>query len=711
MTTPNRLLIIDDNPTIHEDIKKILCPERVDPGTQELAEALFGAQPKAVEHTLFQIDSAFQGQEGLAKVEAAVREGSPYTMAFVDVRMPPGWDGIETVRRIWDKYPEMQVVICTAYSDRSWEDIVVQLGHTDSLVILKKPFDNVEVLQLAHALTKKWSAARETRARVDTLDDLVRDRTNALSQAHEQLQSEVRKRAGIETALRASEERFYKAFQAALTPAAVIHRESQRCVEVNDNFLALTGRTRQEMVGHTAEELQLPAEPEAYRRLFEMLKENQLVRDHRCLIRRRDGEVRETLISLEPVLMGGQDCLLLAARDVTELRTLESQLRKAQKMEAVGHLAANVAHDFNDLLTVIQCHTSLQLSRASFDIELADSLNEVKLAADRASALTKQLLAFSRRQVLKRRPLDLIQAVERVCLMMQETFGKSISLVQSFAPVVPPVFADETSVEQILINLIVNAHDATPPEGKISIHAAPMKVALESARFNPDARPGDFVCLQVADTGTGIAPEVLPRIFEPFFTTKPKGQGAGLGLATVYGIAKQHEGWVEVDSKPGAGATFRVFLPVAEKSPSSGHRSPAKTASQPPPSPATILVAEDEHSLRKLICNSLAKQGYRILQAADAVQARQVWQSASPPVDLLIIDINLPDGASGRALASQLLEESERLRVLYISGFPPQNLDHSEIFQEGVNYLVKPFPAPRLIKVVEQCLQTPTGRD
>jgi CheY-like chemotaxis protein len=238
-----------------------------------------------------------------------------------------------------------------------------------------------------------------------------------------------------------------------------------------------------------------------------------------------------------------------------------------------------------------------------------------------------------------------------------------------------------------------------------------MKVALESARFNPDARPGDFVCLQVADTGTGIAPEVLPRIFEPFFTTKPKGQGAGLGLATVYGIAKQHEGWVEVDSKPGAGATFRVFLPVAEKSPSSGHRSPAKTASQPPPSPATILVAEDEHSLRKLICNSLAKQGYRILQAADAVQARQVWQSASPPVDLLIIDINLPDGASGRALASELLEESDRLRVLYISGFPPQNLDHSEIFQEGVNYLVKPFPAPRLIKVVEQCLQTPPGRD
>jgi CheY-like chemotaxis protein len=183
--TGHRLLIIDDNPTIHEDIKKILCPPKEDADVSAMAAELFGSRSPAVEPTQFRIDSAYQGQEGLAKVEQAIAEGAPYAMAFVDVRMPPGWDGIETIRRIWDKYPGLQVVICTAYSDHSWEDITRSLGYSDSFVILKKPFDNVEVLQLAHALTKKWTLACETRIRMDNLDEMVRVRAEALSKANE----------------------------------------------------------------------------------------------------------------------------------------------------------------------------------------------------------------------------------------------------------------------------------------------------------------------------------------------------------------------------------------------------------------------------------------------------------------------------------------------------------------------------------------------
>jgi CheY-like chemotaxis protein len=208
-----RLLIIDDNPTIHEDIKKILIPPEGHAEVAKMATLLFGPDSSAdqVEHDKFQIDSAFQGQEGLALVEKAIAEGDPYSLAFVDVRMPPGWDGIETVRRIWEKYPDLQVIICTAYSDHSWDHIVGQLGHSDNLVILKKPFDNVEVLQLAHSLTKKWALTRAARAREDDLNEMVRAHTEALRKANEQLQAEVRQRRKVEAQLRAAEERSHKA--------------------------------------------------------------------------------------------------------------------------------------------------------------------------------------------------------------------------------------------------------------------------------------------------------------------------------------------------------------------------------------------------------------------------------------------------------------------------------------------------------------------
>ncbi|MDE3068777.1 MAG: response regulator [Verrucomicrobiota bacterium] len=681
----NKILIIDDNPTIHQDIRKILCPPESDPQFSELEAELFDAPPETKTKAEFQVDSAFQGQEGFAKVRQALAEGAPYALAFVDVRMPPGWDGIETIRHIWDQYPELQVVICTAYSDRSWTDITRVLGCSDNLAILKKPFDNIELLQLAHALTRKWELNRQVQERLAGLDEMVRART---------------------AELRASEERFQKAFQAASVPMAILQSRTQTCVEVNDSFLALTARQRHEIVGPAPARLEQLIPPGDYERLHERLRSGGPIRDYSCQVRRNCKEVRDTLISMESVTMGTEECLLLAVHDVTEQHQIEFQFRQAQKMEAVGQLAAGVAHDFNNLLTVIQGHASMQLSRHGLEPQTVKAFQQVQLAAERAAALTRHLLAFSRKQVMQRRPLRLNEILTRIQPMFVRMLGETISLDCQCLENLPQVLADENSIEQVLMNLVVNARDAMGDDGKLRIAAETVKVSAAAARKNPEARPGEFVRLIVADNGSGMDAATLARIFEPFFTTKPKNKGTGLGLSTVYGIVKQHEGWVEVDSTPRVGTVFRVFLPLSAR--------PAEAAAEEPKASVemaaaetpreTILLVEDEAPVRELMATTLTRHGYQVIQAENGPAALNLWQQATRPIDLLLTDMVMPNGLSGAALARRLLEKCATLRVLYTSGYSPELIENPDQLLEGVNFLPKPFDISKLIRTVRCCL-------
>jgi len=680
----NKILIIDDNPTIHDDIRKILCPPQSNSRYSELEESLFGAPADAETEALFEVDSAFQGQDGFTRVGQALASGTPYALAFVDVRMPPGWDGIETIRHIWDKYPELQVVICTAYSDHSWADITRILGNSDSLVILKKPFDNMELLQLAHALTKKWELSRQVQDRMARLDETVRARTNELQ---------------------ASEERFYKAFQAASVPMAILRSRTQTCVEVNESFLTLTARQRQEVVGQSPAKLEQLIFPADYERLLQRMLAGGPVRDYSCRVHRNCKELRDTVISVEPFKLGAEECLLLALHDVTEQRQLESQLRQSQKMEAIGQLAAGIAHDFNNLLTIIQGHTSIQQLRSDLDRPMTESLGQVQVAAQRAAALTRQLLAFSRKQVMQRRPLFLNETITRMHPMLLRMIGETISLECQCQPDLPPVSGDENTLEQVVMNLVVNARDATSDGGRLVITTALAERDAAAARRNPDARAGKFVCLSVMDNGSGMSPDTLAHIFEPFFTTKPKGKGTGLGLSIVYGIVKQHEGWVEVESALHVGSTFRVFLPLSDQP----VIRPADVPSQPEPLDMkkpreTILLVEDETPLREFMTSSLSKLGYHVLQAEDGPSALNVWERTTRPIDLLLTDMVMPNGFSGAALAKQLLEKSDRLRVLYISGYSTELIENAGRLVEGVNFLPKPFEISLLVRAVRRCL-------
>src|ERR1017187_673566 len=276
----NRILVIDDNPSIHDDIRKILCGqgERND-ALVDAKALLFGDEAPQSDRTLFEIDSAHQGQEGLEMVQRAVEAGRPYAMAFVDVRMPPGWDGVETISRIWKRYPELQVVICTAYSDYSWEEMIRQFGKSDSLLILKKPFDNIEVLQLAHALTEKWLLSQQVKRRLNDLDQAVSQRTSELQSANEQLKKEIAERMQVEKALRLSEERFSKAFKASPIPLAIQSLRQETIVDANQGFQELTGFSRAELIGRTPQELNIWNDPAENSAMFEQLNKQMSVRN------------------------------------------------------------------------------------------------------------------------------------------------------------------------------------------------------------------------------------------------------------------------------------------------------------------------------------------------------------------------------------------------------------------------------------------------
>lgn len=704
-----RILVIDDNATIHADIRKILCPAEL--GTELLAaeSQLFGtpAGPKPRPSASFRIDSAYQGKEGLAKVEQALAEAAPYALAFVDVRMPPGWDGIETVRHIWQRQPDLQVVICTAYSDHSWEDIVRDLGASDNFVILKKPFDNIEVLQLAHALTRKWSLAKQAGMREAELNQMVSEQTAELRAANEHLQEEVRRREQTERELQGSEHRFSLAFMASAIPMGIMHAATREYIEVNESFTALTGRAREEVIGKTAVEMNLLSRPEDCDNAMEVVRRKGHVRDFACRIITKDGEARDTLLSLEPVTLVEEACLLVALLDVTEQRKLEAQLRQSQKMDAIGQLAAGVAHDFNNLLTIIHGHASLQMARTGMDAQMAHSLTQVKMAADRAATLTRQLLAFSRKQMMQPKPINLNETLQHSQAMLQRLLGETISLHVESGRDLPLVFADENSMDQVIMNLVVNARDAMPQGGKLNITTAEVQIGSVEMRRHTEARPGRFVRLTVADTGCGMDTSLMARIFEPFFTTKAQGKGTGLGLSTVYGIVKQHDGWVEVESAPGFGSKFHVFLEATEKT---RVKSPDTTLFELDTTPKqlkeTVLVVEDEVVLREFVTSILRQQGYVVLEAGDGLEALQVCKQTVAKIDLLFTDMVMPNGISGAKLAAQMLARRKDLKVLYTSGYSQELMENSGHLVVGTNFLPKPFDVSKLLKAVRRCLES-----
>jgi signal transduction histidine kinase len=390
------------------------------------------------------------------------------------------------------------------------------------------------------------------------------------------------------------------------------------------------------------------------------------------------------------------------AEDITEHKALEEQFRQSQKMESIGQLAGGVAHDFNNILTIIQGHASLIGMHQDLLPKISESVHEISFAAEHAASLTRQLLTFSRRQVIQPGDLDLNETVDGITKMLGRVLGEDITLHFKPSAVLPCIWADPGMVEQILMNLAVNARDAMPNGGSLAIRTTREKVDQSFAQRNPEALAGDFTCLTVSDTGCGISAENLSKIFEPFFTTKEIGKGTGLGLATVYGIVKQHQGWINVRSELNEGTTFALYFPARTARP--GKVKAAAPREVIRGGKETILLVEDEPALRMLVRNVLESYGYTVFEADCGPAALESWRDHQSKIKLLLTDLVMPGGVSGRELAQQLCQQQPALRVIYSSGYSADTMGKEWRLREGINFLQKPYPPRRLAQCVRECL-------
>jgi PAS domain S-box-containing protein len=467
-----------------------------------------------------------------------------------------------------------------------------------------------------------------------------------------------------------------------------------------------------ELVGMKAEELEgkpftiVYAESENPQAILESHREHFRARAANRKIQQQitlhNGQVMALEITGSFIELHGQPLLLFSLfRDVTTQRRLEEQLRQSQKMEAIGQLAGGVAHDFNNILTVIHGHASLLLS-SELEESASRSAQQISQAAERAAALTRQLLTFSRRQLIQPRKLDLNKIVGNMTDLLGRLLGEDVSLQLNYCPSSAMVEADVGMMEQVLLNLAVNARDAMPKGGKLTVRISIVDLDEAHVQHHPEARVGRFVCVSNTDTGCGIPPENLQRIFEPFFTTKEVGKGTGLGLATVYGIVKQHQGWIEVESTVGKGTTFRIYIPYVGSTQAETEKPTTQISIRG--GTETILLVEDERAVRELVARVLQKYGYKILPVGNGVEALEIWNQHKNEISLLFTDLVMPDNMNGRELAEKLWAEQPGLKVIFTSGYSSDIVGKDFKLEPGLNYLQKPYQPQALAVAVRRCL-------
>lgn len=711
----SRILIVDDNPAIHADFQKILGAKdtRLDHELRALHTGIFGDAPaeEAHEGATFQLDSAYQGQEALEKLRAATREGMPYSVAFVDVRMPPGWDGVETITHLWKEAPDLQIIICSAYSDYSWSDLAAVAPHPDQLLVLKKPFDNIEVIQMAHALTKKWQFTKIANQRMSELDTLVAVRTADLLATNQRLHAESIKRA-------ADQERFTKSFHNS--PLAMAFRPANGCgfLDANARFIRLLGARREILLagGHDS---WLPTTTAEHIRTS--LDAGESLANFPAKIRTYSGELRDTLLAAEHVLLGDEPHHIFILQDITDRVKLEMELRHSRKMEIVGKLSTGLAADLSGALAVIAGHADARLGSLGNDPALDTSLERIVSLAQGSTELIRRFLDYSRQQIIENQPLSINRIVERTAAFLTRLVGNNNLIHLELAGDLPVVFADSSSIEQVIILLVLSARDAMPLGGEITITtslsridqlALPIRTALRA-----DAREGNYVCLSVADTGPGWESESLRHLFDPDPPRDHRGT-TGRSLATADAIVQRHHGWMEAESEPHKGSILRCYLPyirdreeiaaLAELSRSLSAEliasceiaqesifSPALTASAAGTPRPKLVIVDDEPLMSHFLMQKLGRY-FEVHAAMHCDHAIALCRLHLP--DVILCDM-MESGKDGIYLARQLQADpvTALIPVVIVTSQASEETKINCLAAGASDFMAKPFHLTELM--------------
>ena len=674
-----RILVVDDDRDVWKAYRLVLTPQSGYSGTsaEKINRLLSPEMDDDPAAAIFSLSFAAQGQEGVAMVQEAVARDEPFALAFIDVRMPPGWDGMETAKRIRALDPEIELVIVTAYSDRSIEEIVRAVGSSEKLLFLRKPFDPDELRQLALSLTAKWALAR--------------------------LADKQRKDLAV------SEYRFRSLVETTSDFVWEVDREG-RFLYCSPISMDLYGYAPDELLGKQFfAVLDAPENQEQARRIFDECvaagSHFQNV-ENTCLT--KFGTIIVIESSGTPVFdERGQVCGYRGIdRDITgrkaneaERQRLETRLRQSQKMEAIGTLAGGIAHDFNNILAIIFGYNELAMLEKNPD-KYRHYLEELQKGAIRAKELVAQILAFSRKAEQQKQPLQISLIIKEALKMLRASLPATIEIKQEITAN-GLVLADPTQIHQIIMNLCTNAYYAMRDTGGI------LAVALNEVTIGPedygyaDLAPGKYLKLEVSDTGSGIDPKIKEKIFEPYFTTKETGEGTGLGLAVVHGIVKNHHGHVSVYSEPGKGTSFHVYLPLTEQPaiPLPDKKPPAELKGQG----EQILFVDDEKQLRAFIQDILSNNGYQVTTSADGMQAWEVFQKYPDKFALVITDMTMP-AMNGADLAQKIMALRPRTPVILCTG-QSDLINGEKAMAMGIcDYLNKPIPIDTLLGATRKAL-------
>ncbi|HTB59228.1 MAG TPA: response regulator [Polyangia bacterium] len=649
---PARILIVDD-----------------EENDRQLLQVLLAAEG-------FIVDAAGSGAEALAII---ARE--PPDLILLDVRMPDmdGYQVAETIKSNRALVP-IPIVMVTVEDDRDTMMRALALGVEDFLV---KPVHRDELYMRVRNLLRLKAYG---------------DHQGRYSQLLE------REASARTAALIASEQRYRALFESARDAIAVLTREGV-VREMNQRWEDIVGVSREQLRGRHIRDFAAPGQETANVESYERMIASNGAVSAPLRIATADGSSLIMEFSHAIIEVAGESLVLAIGRDVTEHRQLEEQLRQAQKLEVIGQLAGGVAHDFNNILTAILGFCDLLLMELGPNDAGRTDVFEIKTAGERAAGLTQQLLAFSRKQILQPSVLDINDAIKGMELMLRRLIPAHIDLVVSLQGEIGAIKIDPTQLEQIVINLVVNAADAMPRGGKLTVETSNVHLDEHYRRRHLPVTPGDHVMLAVSDTGVGMDDVTSRRVFEPFFTTKELGKGTGLGLATVYGIVKQSGGDIWVYSEPGHGSAFKIYLPAVTAQLSST----VKTTTAPETAlrgSETILLVEDDEAVRRLARLILERAGYRIVEAKNPRDAVRVADQFGERIDLLLSDLIMPE-SEGPPLLDRLVPARPDLRVLYISGYADEAVVRHGVIVEGTPFLQKPFTPLALCGKVREVLDDP----